>query len=310
MAKDSNIAAVQDKEQVKVAAIEKKEKMTQPPPRYNEATLLSVMEGAGKRVEEEELREAMSERGLGTPATRASIIEGLLRERYIVRDGRELIPTPKAHSLMRLLYFAELRSPCPNCGKIVRESHRRFSCSSCDFFLWKAMGGRELSVAEAEKLLKDGETGELEGFRSRLGREFSANILLKKDEDSGLLRAIFGFDQQNEDVPDEAELAEKESVGSCPKCGGTVRDLGTRYHCEKAVGAEASCDFKLSRRILQRELEPEQVRLLLDEGKTAMLDKFISKKNRRPFKARLVMDLQAKDGKLAFEFAPRAAAKK
>ena len=66
----------------------------------SEATLLSAMEGAGKLVEDEELREAMSEKGLGTPATRAAIIEGLIYEKYIVRNGRELQPTAKAFSLM------------------------------------------------------------------------------------------------------------------------------------------------------------------------------------------------------------------
>ena len=75
---------------------------TKPPARYTEATLLSAMEGAGKLVEDE-LREAMSGKGLGTPATRAAIIEGLLTEKYLLREGRELIPTPKAFQLMTLL---------------------------------------------------------------------------------------------------------------------------------------------------------------------------------------------------------------
>ena len=69
------------------SAIEDKE--TKPPARYNESTLLSAMETAGKRVDDEELREAMSERGLGTPATRASIIEGLINDKYLSRDGRD-----------------------------------------------------------------------------------------------------------------------------------------------------------------------------------------------------------------------------
>jgi DNA topoisomerase-3 len=77
--------------------------VTKPPARYNEATLLSAMEGAGKLVEDDDLREAMAGRGLGTPATRAAIIEGLLSEKYLVREGRELIPTAKAFQLMTLL---------------------------------------------------------------------------------------------------------------------------------------------------------------------------------------------------------------
>ena len=77
--------------------------MTKPPPRYTEATLLGAMEGAGKFVEDEELREAMSEKGLGTPATRASIIEGLIYEQYLLRQGKELQSTAKAFALMELL---------------------------------------------------------------------------------------------------------------------------------------------------------------------------------------------------------------
>lgn len=77
--------------------------VTKPPARYSEATLLSAMEGAGKLIEEDELRDAMAGKGLGTPATRAAIIEGLLGEKYLIREGRELIPTAKASQLMTLL---------------------------------------------------------------------------------------------------------------------------------------------------------------------------------------------------------------
>lgn len=87
---------------------------TRPPARYNESTLLSAMEGAGKLVEDEELRAAMSAKGLGTPATRAAIIEGLIHENYVERSGRELQPTAKAFSLVTLLRglkIPELISP-------------------------------------------------------------------------------------------------------------------------------------------------------------------------------------------------------
>jgi DNA topoisomerase-3 len=80
-----------------------KESQTKPPARFNEATLLSAMEGAGKLVEEEELREAMAAKGLGTPATRATIIEGLIHDEYIARDGKELVATAKGTALITLL---------------------------------------------------------------------------------------------------------------------------------------------------------------------------------------------------------------
>lgn len=99
----STLAAVKSGETVATTAIDVKHSQTRPPARFNEATLLSAMEGAGKLVEDEELREAMSEKGLGTPATRAAIIDGLVSEEYLVRQGRELAPTAKAFSLMELL---------------------------------------------------------------------------------------------------------------------------------------------------------------------------------------------------------------
>ena len=97
------LVPVADGEQVNTDTIELKALQTRPPARFNEATLLSAMEGAGKMVDDEELRAAMAGRGLGTPATRAQIIENLLGEQYIHREGRELIPTAKAFSLITLL---------------------------------------------------------------------------------------------------------------------------------------------------------------------------------------------------------------
>ncbi len=85
---------------------------TKPPARYSEATLLSAMEGAGKLIEDEELREAMSEKGLGTPATRAAVIEGLIFEKYVHRNGRELQPTAKASSLITLLRGLKIDELC------------------------------------------------------------------------------------------------------------------------------------------------------------------------------------------------------
>ena len=90
-------------EPVRCEEIDKQEHQTKPPPRFNEATLLSAMEHSGKLVEDEELAEAMKERGLGTPATRAAIIEKLINEKYVVREQRELVPTGKAFELMSLL---------------------------------------------------------------------------------------------------------------------------------------------------------------------------------------------------------------
>ncbi|MGZ8900690.1 MAG: DNA topoisomerase III, partial [Limisphaerales bacterium] len=121
-------------DEVTVAALQ-----TKPPARYSEATLLSAMEGAGKLVEDGDMRAAMEAKGLGTPATRAATIEGLIREQYVHREGRELVPTPKAFSLMfafHMLHIVELGSPeltgewehklkLIEAGKLTREEFMR-----------------------------------------------------------------------------------------------------------------------------------------------------------------------------------------
>ncbi|MEY3229830.1 MAG: hypothetical protein RL474_718, partial [Pseudomonadota bacterium] len=111
---DDELVPVQKNESVQNETLELVALKTKPPARYSEATLLSAMESAGKWVDDDEMREAMAEKGLGTPATRAAIIEGLLAEKYIVREARELIPTAKAFQLMTLLRgldVAELTQP-------------------------------------------------------------------------------------------------------------------------------------------------------------------------------------------------------
>jgi len=109
-----SLPKLESKERVWANDVEVKANATKPPARFNEGTLLSAMEGAGKLIEDEELREAMSERGLGTPATRAATIEGLIAEEYLHRNGRELQPTAKAFTLLfalEQLQIDEIRSP-------------------------------------------------------------------------------------------------------------------------------------------------------------------------------------------------------
>lgn len=107
-----SLVPVRPNETVATRAVEVEGNQTKPPARYTEATLLSAMEGAGKLVEDEELREAMSAKGLGTPATRAAIIDGLVYEKYLIRLGRELQPTAKAFSLITLLRGLEIPELC------------------------------------------------------------------------------------------------------------------------------------------------------------------------------------------------------
>ena len=102
------LIAVDPSETVKTNEIEVKGLETRPPARFTEATLLSAMEGAGKLIEDEDLRDAMAAKGLGTPATRAATIEGLLAEEYLRREGREISSAPKAWALMELLHAVDI----------------------------------------------------------------------------------------------------------------------------------------------------------------------------------------------------------
>ena len=337
--------------QVAAAALQ-----TKPPARFSEATLLSAMEGAGKLVEDDELRAAMEAKGLGTPATRAAIIEGLIREEYIHRNGRELVPTPKAFSLFFALRhfgvteitspeltgdwefklkqmehgklkreefmehieqvtrdlverikrgdipdtaFAIVPAPCPKCGGTVQENYRKFQCQKCDFSLWKVTSGREWSPEEVAELITKRSIGPLTGFRSRMGKPFSAALKLSDE-----LRPEFDFGQggasgEGEPAPD---FSAQESLGACPKCSARVFEHGVAYVCEKSVGAERSCDFRTGKIILQQPVEREQMHKLLATGRTDLLARFISKKG-RPFKAFLV---KTPGGKIGFEFQARA----
>ncbi|MCF7668349.1 MAG: DNA topoisomerase III [Verrucomicrobia bacterium] len=107
-----NLIPIKQKEPVHTQELNIIESQTKPPPRFSEATLLTAMESAGKMVEDDELRAAMSAKGLGTPATRASIIEGLIHEKYLLRQGRELVPTAKAFSLITLLRGIQIPELC------------------------------------------------------------------------------------------------------------------------------------------------------------------------------------------------------
>jgi DNA topoisomerase-3 len=313
------------------------------------------MEGAGKLVEDDELREAMREKGLGTPATRAATIDGLVYEQYILRNGRELQATAKAFSLMELLNglgipeltkpeltgdwefklhqiqrrqksrdefmseiadmtrhiverakkfeqdtipgdFGVLSVPCPKCGGEVRERYKAFQCVKCDFSLWKSISGRMYEIEEAEALLRDKQIGPLQGFRSKLGKPFAAVLKLTPE-----FKIEFDFGQDNKNGGAvEMDFSGQEPLGKCPKCGARMFEAPMSYICEKATGPNRTCDFRTGKIILQQPIERAQVVKLLETGKTDLLDKFISKKN-RPFKAFLVLD----KGKVGFEFQPR-----
>ena len=107
---EQQLPSLQEGQQAQVLAVKSCRKKTQPPKPYTEAGLLSAMENAGRFVEDEALREQLKENGLGTPATRAAIIERLLKVGYIRRQGKNLLPTEKGERLMEVVP-PELKSP-------------------------------------------------------------------------------------------------------------------------------------------------------------------------------------------------------
>lgn len=372
--KGQNLVPVQPGEQPLAQQAEPKALKTRPPARYSESTLLGAMESAGKQVEDESMREAMREKGLGTPATRAAIIEGLLTEKYMLREGREMIPTAKAFQLMTLLRglgvkelsradltgeweyklsqmekgllsredfmaeiaamtarmvkqakeydrdtipgdYAQLAAPCPNCGGVVKENYRRYACvgkpgaEPCGFSFGKSPAGRTFEPVEAEQLLANRHIGPLEGFRSKAGWPFAAEIVLAYDDETHnyKLEFDFGDDKNAIDSGELVDFSGQESLGACPQCGAAVYEHGTHYVCSHAVVTAghpaATCNFKSGTVILQQPVAREQMQKLLSTGKTDLLDQFVSLRTRRAFKAFLVWDKAA--GKVNFEFEPR-----
>jgi DNA topoisomerase-3 len=109
--RDQALPKLEKDEDVETRHVEVLAKETKPPRRYSDASLLGAMETAGKLVDDDELREVMKESGIGTPATRAAIIERLIDVGYIERDGRSLVPTEKGMNVIRLLGEHPLTSP-------------------------------------------------------------------------------------------------------------------------------------------------------------------------------------------------------
>jgi DNA topoisomerase-3 len=213
--------------------------------------------------------------------------------------------------------YATLATPCPNCGGTVKENYRRFACDgkgsapggrACDFSITKIPAGRAFEIAEAEAFLRDKKIGPLEGFRSKAGWPFSAEMRLAYDDEIKNWKLEFDFGEdakQGEGDGTPVDFSDQQSLGACPKCKGHVYEHGTSYVCEHTVGAHVTCDFKSGKIILQQPVPREEMSKLLASGKTSLLENFVSNKTRRKFKAYLAWD--AKEGKVGFEFEPRPA---
>ncbi|MEO0454687.1 MAG: DNA topoisomerase III [Verrucomicrobiota bacterium] len=355
---EDELVTVSADEKAKVVDVRAEGSETRPPARYSEATLLSAMEGAGKFVEDEELRQAMSEKGLGTPATRAQIIENLIREQYLQRDGRELKPMPKAFNLLEtieVMKIPALASPETTGGweyklkqveqgelsqgaflkeiesltSDIVESVRGFKPESVEVYetdlidplkggrliatlqdyrssdgalvIPKAIAGRVLAMEEIRELLAEKKVGPLDGFMSRRGFPFSA--ILKFNEK---YEVELDWGQNDEDAGAPPDFSDQEPLAMHPS-GFPIYETPNAYVSEKMKDDGKLPVWRLSRNMLSQTIEKEQVIKLLQDGKTDVMNGFVSKKTKRPFKAHLILK---NDGGVGFEFPPRAPKKK
>lgn len=326
---------------------------TRPPARFTESTLLSAMESAGKLIDDEDLRDAMKERGLGTPATRAATIEKLLSDKYLVRDGKELVPTSKAFDLIRItsaMKIEDLTSPeltgeweyklgliekgqftrqkfmaeivdlttrmvnhikgfqeestrteapfSPVNGLHVFETVSRYETET-GIQIRKMMGGRQMSPDEVRDLLIKKKIGPLTGFRSKRGAEFSAAITLS---DKGKIEFVF---QDDDSAPngEALDINAQEPIGISPVDQSPVYESLTAFLSQSALEKKPT-GLRINKVILGKEISRDNMARLLRGEKTELIQGFRSSKTHRLFDAFLTL---AKDGKIGFEFPPRAA---
>lgn len=346
-----------DNQKANLLTSELQKDQTKPPPRYSEATLLSAMEGAGKLVDDEELAEALKEKGLGTPATRASTIDHLIKEKYMRREGTQIHPNLKAEDLFHFLDAAGtdiLTSPSMTGewehklrliedGAMTRDQFMKeitqlteefvskttgftetaanlketplrspindeplfeglgfYQNIEGDFRIPKSVASRRLPVDEVEILLKDRKIGPLDNFMSKAGKPFSA--ILELDDE---YKVNFVF-QNNE----EQESKEKETIGdapvvaTCPVCQSNIKQTETAYICEqnKKVSEDGECSFRITRKLLDKEIPLEEFKKLISEKKTGLIKGFVSRRTKRPFDANLILK---DNGGIGFEFPPR-----
>lgn len=354
---------------------------TKPPPRVTEGRLLSLMENAGKRIVDENLAAALHEKGIGTPATRADIIENLIAKGYVVRADKALRPTVKGIRLIDTLnrvdierltsadltgeieyhllqvergertaedFMDEMSSyataivdraktfeydelydlddtlgACPACKRPVIEMAWFYRCrpepgvereDDCPVRFWKDTSGRYLDRETVRTLIRDGKTGELDGFTARNGRTYRGVLELLPNEDWKVKVRSLGYNE-GEGVSDQPEYeVNPEPLGPCPfqeQC--QIVESPTQYLCERSLQKEEdgkpaadeeapkSCGFVLPRTVCKREIARDEAESYLKNGRTELLTEFTSRFG-RPFSATLVLKPNGRHG---FEFQPR-----
>ncbi|MEW6755384.1 MAG: DNA topoisomerase 3 [Candidatus Latescibacterota bacterium] len=292
---------------VHVERLEVLERETQPPRRYTDATLLSAMKNAGRQLDDEALAEAMKESGLGTPATRAEIIERLIRTGYVARERRSLVPTPKGMALVQVvaepLRNPELTARWEQQLKEIEEG--RFPAAS--FYAAIVRFVEELVPAvqqgpvlppESRQAGPAGDGGK--GRRDRGRRGAGQGGSRSPGRGRGRSLATAGAGGQTSEDPLAASAAGEETggapdggavpaglapdLGPCPACRlGTIVENRKAYGCSRF---REGCRFTIWKEVAGKRLSLGQVKELLQRGRTAWLEGFRSRAG-KPFAAAL-----------------------
>ena len=323
------------------------------------------MEGAGKLlVNDEELREAMAERGLGTPATRAATIEGLIAQKYLLRDGRELHVTPSGRRLIQLvkqmdieglhspkltgdweyklrqMEHGQLKRPefmkeiIAYTNEIVAKAHGLAEDAKNTKFpdveiehpihgtivlrqtdatyesrdpelpikIKKHIAGRLLTEDELRTLMGKGVVGPLQGFKSKFNKPFDASLQI-----DAKFKIAFLFEGEDDKAPD---LTDDMLIGTAETADGKKHKVfatDKAYYVPGIVTKKDPHGVRIGKVILQREIPEDQALKLISEGKTDLLNGFVSNKTKRKFDAFLTFD--ASTAKIGFDFPPRVAKK-
>jgi len=294
----------------------------------------------------------MKERGLGTPATRADTIDGLINQKYLDRQQRELVPTPKAEALLQFLaavkaegltkpdmtgeweyklrqiehgkfsraeFMREIADetrglvdrvktfeedetaarltdiPAPTDGKPLRETLRGFKSQDGEFIVYRIISGRKMEEAEVRELVSKGVIGPLDGFVSAKSHQrFAAALRLVKDTETGKWKTELDFG-------DKVDLTTLTPFWTDARTGAELCEAGNNYVLRERDGAGWKQTFRVGRLMCRKPIPPEQAVKLVAEGKTDLIQGFISRKG-RPFDAYL----KREDGRIIWEFPPRA----
>lgn len=234
-----------------VKSIELEEKETKPPSRYTDGTLIKLMETAGRDIEDEKLKDIMKGKGLGTPATRAAIIETLIQRGYVERTGKTLKATPKGIKLIETLRDIGL--------KTLTEP---------------------LLTGEWEyrlRLIEEGKKKKAEFIKevTTLTREIIQTI---RGKDFSKIRDTLIQGTQRDSI-----------IGKCPICGGNVIVKAKGYFCENTLKNPPTCTFKIFKNTYGGNITIEVARELLEHKKTSKPVKLYSKGKKKHYKAHLVL---------------------